>query len=457
LISTRFQRTSKWLETFAITAVVLFAGYFLHHQDPFFVHAPFPWVWFAPLLVALRYGISPGIISLTLVCVVYLTGQRLGRVPLGFPTSFFLGGVLITLLCGQFSNVWHQRLRRAEQLSRHASERFEQLSRSYFMVRLSHNRLEENLISRPVTLRDAMTDLRSLIAAHNGKVNQDTGAALISLLAQYCCIESAAIYLTDREGRLQEKPIVGCGKGAPYHPNDLLLRSAIEKQKTAFQAVNRLRGDEESAYLVAAPMCTSSGVLMGVLLVSEMPFLSMNRENLQIMGILLAYATDHAESASIAQTLLEGFPECPSEFAAEMVKMVHLRRDLDVKSALVLVNIAPNVHLEAICTALERQQRGLDHGWRRDLNWGVQYLTLLPFSGLAAVEGYLDRINDILHRQFGLHAGEGGISTNSTLLTTDDPLVQLNELLGIPPRTLSQKQHARHVQPQIRKPWNLQE
>jgi hypothetical protein len=204
-------------------------------------------------------------------------------------------------------------------------------------------------------------------------------------------------------------------------------------------------------------MCTSSGVLMGVLLVSEMPFLSMNRENLQIMGILLAYATDHAESASIAHTLQEGFPECPSEFAAELVKMVHLRRDLDVKSALVLINIAPNVQLEEICAALERQQRGLDHGWRRDLNWGVQFITLLPFSGLAAVEGYLDRINDILHRQFGLHAGEGGISTSSTLITTDDPRVQLTDLLGLPPRTGTPNPHMRHVQTQTRKPWNLQE
>lgn len=424
------ERMEKWLETLAITAALLLAGYYFNRSDPLFVHASFPWVWFAPLLVALRYGIAPGMISVSVICLFYLVLQRQDMLREAFPTNFMLGGVLMTLISGQFSMLWSQRLRRSDQLSRHAGERFEQLSRAYFMVRLSHDRLEQNLISRPVTLRDAMTDLRSLLATHGGQLDHETASALISVLVHYCSLESAAIYLADTNGGMRDVPVAVCGCGAPYQAADLLLRSAIESGNTAYQSVNRLRRDENSSYLVAAPLRTSSGVLLGVLLVSEMPFLALQRENLQIMGVLLAYATDHAESAREARSLLTVFPDCPSMFAAELVKMVRLRRDLEVGSALVVINIAPTPRLDELCHALERQQRGLDHVWRRELGWGVQFVTLMPFSGQAAVEGYQSRLNDMLQRQFGLRMGEGGISTFSSLVAADEPLRQLADLLA---------------------------
>jgi len=274
-----------------------------------------------------------------------------------------------------------------------------------------------------------MTDLRMLLSKHGGQLDNETGSALISILVHYCGLENAAIYLADKNGCMQEFPVASCGRGVPYQADDLLLRSAIESGNTAYQSVNRLRSEENSSYLVAAPLRTSSGVFMGVLLVSEMPFLSLQRENLQIMGVLLAYATDHAESAFEARNLLAAFPDCPNLLAAELVKMVRLRRDLEVTSALVVINIAPTARLEELCHALERQQRGLDHGWRRELGWGMQYVTLMPFSGPAAVEGYLARLNGMLHRQFGLRLGEGGISSYSSLIAADDPLIQLADLL----------------------------
>ena len=422
-------KLERWMETVAITAIVLFGGYWFNRSDPFFLKAQFPWIWFGPLLIALRYGIAPGLVSVGGICLTFVVMLRTGLVAGTFPAAFMLGGLLMTLISGQFSAIWSHRLRRADQLSSHTGERFEQLSRAYFMVRLSHDRLEQNLISRPVTLRDAMLDLRNLLAKRSGQMDQETGAALMAILIHYCGLESAALYLADRDGRLQETPIAQCGKGAPLSADDLLLRSAIESGNTAYQAVNRLGEAEVSSYLVAAPLSTGSGTLLGVLLVTEMPFLSLHRETMQILGVLLAYAADNAESSRSADGVLATLPDCPPNFAAELVKMVRLRRDLEVRSALVLVNIKPHPRLEELCSALERQQRGLDHTWRRDLDRGVQFLTLMPFAGLASVEGYQVRIDSMLQRQFGRQLGEEGIRLRSTLLLAEEPLQQLLELL----------------------------
>jgi hypothetical protein len=161
-----------------------------------------------------------------------------------------------------------------------------------------------------------------------------------------------------------------------------------------------------------------------------MPFLALKRETLQIMGVLLAYATDHAEAAHEARSLLTVFPDCPTMFAAELYKMVRLRRELDVTSALVVVNVKPTGRLHDICLALERQQRGLDHGWRRDLGWGVQFATLMPFSGPAAVEGYMARLNEMFRKDFGVKISEGGVTSRSFMVAADDPLHQLADLLA---------------------------
>lgn len=446
-------KLSRWLETFAITAIVIIGGYILNNSDPLFVHAQFPWIWFGPLLVALRYGIAPGLVSTGGICLALLVLPRLG-IPIGeFPTNYVLGGLLMTLITGQFCEVWSQRLRHADQISNHTGERFEQLSRAYFMVRLSHDRLEQNLISRPVTLRDAMIDLRNLLVKRGGRIDSESGTAILSILMHYCSLESAALYPADDDEEILDSPLAQCGKGAPLNKDDLLLRSAIESGNAAYQAINQyvVEGQtrspaaissavwsvdtschdqrEQTSYLVVAPLRTSSGELLGLLLVTEMPFLSLQRETLQIMGVLLAYASDQTESVERAGNILRLFPDCPPNFAAELIKVVRLKRDLNVSSALVVVTVMAGPRLDEMCITMERQQRGLDHSWRRTLEWGTQFVTLMPFSGPASIEGFQSRLNEILKRQFGRSIGQEGITIRSAIVAPEDPLAQLVDLL----------------------------
>ncbi|MBV5350492.1 hypothetical protein JZU71_05070, partial [bacterium] len=70
----------------------------------------------------------------------------------------------------------------------------------------------------------------------------------------------------------------------------------MESGTTAYQSVNRLGAGQQSDYLVAAPIRTSSGLILGLLLVTDMPFMALHRETLQILGVLLSYAADHVEA-----------------------------------------------------------------------------------------------------------------------------------------------------------------
>jgi len=91
-ISLRFPRLVVWLETFGVTLVIPVIGAVLNREDPFFVHAEFPWVWFGPLLVALRYGIAPALGSVALLALAWLGGSLSGLNNGTFPLHFMLGG-----------------------------------------------------------------------------------------------------------------------------------------------------------------------------------------------------------------------------------------------------------------------------------------------------------------------------------------------------------------------------
>lgn len=78
---------------------------------------------------------------------------------------------------------------------------------------------------------------------------------------------------------------------------------------------------------------------------------------------------------------------------------------------------------------LERQLRGLDHGWRRNLGWSVQFVILMPFAGPAATEGYQARLGAVLHKQFNLELEGTVISSKSIYLNTEEPMLQLAGLL----------------------------
>lgn len=427
-ISSRYPKLLQWIETLFLTLIIPFLGWLMDHGDPLFLSSSFPWIWFGPLLAGLRYGIAPALFSVITLSLIWFAYSITGVISGPFPRDFMLGGALLSLVSGQFCSVWIARLRRADQLSRHAEERFQQISRAYFMVRLSHDRLEQNLISRPVTLRQGMMELRGMLAGNGGRIDGQVASDVLSLLSHYCTLGSASVYAASG-GRINPVPVASCGAGAPYIANDLLLITAMESGHTAYQTVQRLKKGEDSSYLVAAPMRTSSGMLVGMLLVSEMPFMALQRENLQIMGVLLAYTADNVESSETGKGILGIYPDCPPVFASELVKMVRLKMDLDVTSSLVLIELPPSPRQDDVCQMLERMQRGLDHGWKREIGWNIQFLTLMPFSGPAAVEGYQKRIDEILKRQFHTELSQNGLTFRFTVLSGEEPVQQLAGLL----------------------------
>ncbi|MEW5791107.1 MAG: PelD GGDEF domain-containing protein [Pseudomonadota bacterium] len=418
----------SWGEATLITALALLSGFYLNPEDPFFVREHFPWTWFAPVLVALRYGMAPGLFSTALIVITFAMTQSPDLHTVQLPKMYFLGGLILTMLCGEYGTLWTDRIRRARQLSDYAEERLEQLSRAYYMTRLSHDRMEQNLISKPVTLRGALGELRGLLARQGARLDPENAQRFLGLLAHYCSLQSAALYLLD-DGHPAGTPVARIGQGAELAHDDALLRRCLEDGATTYHAVNELDADTRSRYLVAAPLRVSDGRLLGVLLVEDMPFLALHRETLQILSVLLGYFADEMHASAMAAGLLQRFPDCPPRFAAEVLKLARLHRELGIDSALVALFARPHPRRNDILLQIQRMQRGLDYLWRTRRQDTAIVVTLMPFSGQSAVEGYVARLDSALRQDFGIAFGDGPLSVQSSLLSDTDPERLLRELL----------------------------
>lgn len=418
----------RWVEAPLLTLLVLLAGVGLSPDDPLGAGSGFPWGWLGPWLIALRYGVLLGVASgLTLLASWPLL---MGAEP--WPRLFFLGGFFTVLLAGEFSDSWRTRLRRLELLNHYIDGRLEALARQHHLLRLSHDRLEQNLISRPTTLRDSLAQLRQL--ASQGQLHPERGGnlALLNFLAQYCQLEVAALYALPPgkvdAARLQSTPLAAVGPVCPLAVDDPLLHAALRQKRLAHVVIDA--ADSGSRYLVAAPLKSSSGRLHGVLLVESMPFFALTDDVLQTLAVLVSYSADELDAVETGLAVQAVLPDCPAEFAAEVWKLAGIERETGIPSSLVLLSIGSGPQQADLFATLKRQHRGLDQLWVQDYPQSKVLLTLMPLAALPAVDGYILRIGQLVQERFGLTLDEAAIGFWQSTLHHPSVLLTVQDKLG---------------------------
>jgi hypothetical protein len=170
--------------------------------------------------------------------------------------------------------------------------------------------------------------------------------------------------------------------------------------------------------------------LAGVLLVKQMPFLSLRHDVLQVLTILTNYYTYQLTACHEARVILEQFPDCPPEFAAEMVKLMALKTNTNTSSSLAVVYVKPCPERADIVLQLRRHVRGLDYLWHTARGENEILVTLMPLCGPASIDGYIARTNQWLMELFKRQFNDGGpIFLHAVPLIGLDPVALLHHLL----------------------------
>jgi len=440
LLTATRQPARVWVETLALTLLAALIAYWADPANPFFIREDFPWLAFAPVILALRYGVLPGLLSCAVLVALWLYARHAGVVSNPAPTLSLVGALILTMVCGEFAGLWTARLRRLEMSTRYLDERLDRITRQHYLLMLSHDRLEQDQFSRPVTLRAALARIRVIAAAPEaGSAPLAAQAAakpemypglgqMLELLGQFCQLEVASFHPCV-SGEPDSVILNAIGAARPLAVDDPLVAYCIAKREVSHVQMSELRGAAHSRYLVVAPVVTSEGRLLALLAVEQMPFLALHAEALATLSVLLGYYADALAVSRAARIMQRALPGCPLEFADELNRCHRMWVQAGVYSSLMLVKFGTHPETASFAAVIRRQFRDLDVVWEIPQPRGLVYLTLMPLAGPAGVEGCMSRLEAGLDQRHQLTFDAARVAPYSLQLDNEDPFVTLKLML----------------------------
>jgi len=414
-------------EAVILMALAVAMGLWLREEDPLTLIGTFRWVLLVPILLALRYGSLLGVFGMLCLVASWFVLTALGFYPgMEFPESTMLGGFVITLICGEFADMWRVKLMRADSAASYALERLQNLTQRYVLLRLSHDRLEENLLIKPYTVRDALVRLRDLTLDESDKVRLPAADDLIHMLAEYCQLQRAALYRVV-DGVIDDEPAAKLGENRPLERDNDLLQHALDNRLLAHIQQHDHDSHYHGQYLVAAPIINSGGALIGVMVIERLPFLSINYENLQLLSVLLNFYADVVHAGDEVDDMLDRWPTMPFRIASELAALVRLREGSRVDTSLTLFVADDSEQAGLILDALARGLRSLDLAWWVNDN---ALMIMMPMTGESSLEGFVLRTEEWLADEYAfMSLRQAGVQFYYRHLDQRGGMEQVAELL----------------------------
>ncbi|MDE2149241.1 MAG: hypothetical protein KGJ55_05280 [Gammaproteobacteria bacterium] len=405
-----------WAETVVATLLLPIVGLALHRQDPLFLHGAFPWLIFAPLLVGGRYGFLYGFSSALLTVAMMLLAWRTAGLPEhGFPYQYALAAVIVGMFAGELADLWLRRLARMQLINEYAGSRLSEFTRSYHLLKASHDQLEERLADQRYNLRDALADLRKKFTAAGGSdILHRSAEQILEFLAVHGQLQKAWLYEVFDNNRLGETPLATLGTPpVPLEREHPMLRACLERGQLISV---RTDGPEPAArwqrqgLLAVIPLVDIRGRIWAVVAVRTMPFIVFHRKNLNLLAVIGSHLGDLIAD-SLRQTRPAGSAPAEDVFCDELRLWVLYAARYGLESLLVGVELAPAVSADGAPLRLDHllfeQMRTLDSGLRlANARGGHSLLVLMPLTGIAGADGYRKRIGRLVEAQLGRPAGD---------------------------------------------------
>lgn len=396
----------KWLETLLITAFFLAFSVWHRPDDPFYLTGNFPWPVLAPLLVGLRYGFFMALISALLIIAALGFHLRLGyEATREFPYVWTVGVLGISLLAGEFRDYWGRQRQKLEASNDYRGSRLEEFTRNYYLLKVSHDRLEQQLAGSSSSLREALRRLYAQIGdASQSGMNHETASLMLQLLARYGQLQIAGIYAV-HDGRPDDEPLATIGRFRTVNMKDSLLQHAlVERKLVSVQTEFRQRMDDLDTDLLAAiPLIDSEDRFIGLCIIEAMPFFSFEARSLRLLAILAGHMADIVHEQ--AEVAAGGSPEWRS-FRRHLARVGRDAEGFGLPAAMVGLPLPENRNGQLIADHIQKIRRGLDvvaehrsDGWR-------YMVVLMPLTDELGLAGYLQRLDDGLREQLGLHAND---------------------------------------------------
>ncbi|MDX8389570.1 MAG: PelD GGDEF domain-containing protein [Mariprofundaceae bacterium] len=383
-----------WIETLFVSLLALAIAWFASPSDPLLLQKSFPWLLFAPLFLALRHGFAFGFTSALFFLVVAIVVWRLQvHEDNVFPSTTMLGFLIATVLAGEFSDHWRRRIGRVEIESEQRNRRMEEFTRSYHLLRVSHDQLVERLAGSSVSLRQAIVSIRDeMLGTREGADPlAEEAERVLALFRRYGAVQSASLH-TIENGKLDAEPLGQLGAALQdfdtLHASDIINTSLLTGEMVSVLAAeNGSPRYVDGNILAVAPISDYEGNARALLVIYRIPFLKFTKDNLSLIAVMGSYLGDLLLELEKERQGEEGVI---ADFHDELKQAIRYKRLYGISAKLVTIELPDRSKFEELLSF----RRSLDKTFPRINEDGHPVaLWLMPFCDDLAVAGFQARIN----------------------------------------------------------------
>lgn len=399
---------SKWLQRnpgalVRAAEVLLWPAFFVYlsavsnSANPFYINEGFPWPWVGVWLIALRYGAFAGVVGALLVLLAW---YALAPTP-SFPRLYFLGGAIVTLIAGEFGSLWGTRAHRQRESTRYLEDKIERLTRRLYLLKVSHDELEYEMVERPATLRDALAELSArLDTITRGSERLPGAKAMLEFLAAHAQIEAGGIFEFIDGPLTKLKRLASVGPVAEPSASDPMVTRAIESGQSVHlldHLADRASGEQ---LVVVCPMFDEDDNPIGVLTINRMPFMAFNADNLRNIWVLVQGYAEYVRLRKVARPLSAAWPAAPVTLAQEFAWLQRMQQLHGIASQC-LVWRARGAHASRVRAVLAELHENGGMAWRMGHGEEVNVISLVPFLTAKRSHNYQNTVRQVLLGRVG--------------------------------------------------------
>ena len=413
----RFGRGSKTrLVEFVLFAALLpLLGHLIFSEDPLGINSGFPWVIAGPVLFAARYGSIWGFLCSILASAVFIVMPTNAYADeLSSLMSLCVGMVVMSVIVGDASLQWRRKSTQSSAENQYLRHRLKQFSTDYHILKVSHGQLEEYLAGQRLSLREALQQLKPVLAGNSeGMV---AGKELMAIFAQFCSVQVAGLYVMKDEKCIDPKPVAIHGEMDELQSIDPMMRVAIETHELVSVKLDSLAKDDfQPSALAIVPIVDFNDHLHGLLVIQDMHFMAFQQENLNILSLLGGYIGN-------LLTRLRGQSHSKTAwFLSELDAALRFSTQHGVQSSLLCLQLDDSEASVSVARFLSQNIRGLDSSWlpiTRSDNSAVAIL--LPLLSDEQCDSYIQRASKLVEKTYGFPLTEILVKSGAMQLQSGD-------------------------------------
>lgn len=370
-----------FVETILIISIYLSIGYYVNPEDILMLKVDFSFLTIILAIITLFHGISSGLLAILLLGVSMKYGYTESQFFL------FLREFILVMVFGEFHYYWSRIISQHATEDKFTRQKLSELSKAFYMLKISHDQIEKSYVVKPMSLRNSIQDIKK----HYGKDGSDKFYQdFLQLLQKTLNIESSFLLSVQKNKKYNHLEVLAqLQEEESIDTQDLLIQDASKKLMPLY--VSSDSAYSGSKYLAAIP-AVLRGEIIGMLVISKMPFMSFNKDNLISATILVNYMFDEIHKMSILKNM-EGFlPQFQSNFRFESYRLHSLNGVYGTESTMLLFKSYDKLSTHLLRESVEKNLRTLDimstiEGEDFDI-----VAVLFPFADKRSVDGFINRI-----------------------------------------------------------------